>query len=297
MLRFESSHLPYYADLLAREQIKCDFHITTAYDVCLNPKMAEIGRRGYQARLKDFPEDMKAFLELDDPEHLQRLSQVKGALWGCAYKVGSIHPYKLVNGLLRACLRKESFNLQTDTPVTSLSHTGSQWKVDTPRGTVEAAKVVVCTNGYMSNLLPQFANKIVPIKGPCSALAIPPPQPLTIPSNQRFRPLFTTYSLKNDVHDFDYMISRQEEPNHIVVGGGHEAFEHRPGEWYGNADDSTQMYVMAISRSAQAKDSDGTERYFLDFMPKHFINYPERESRLAHLWTGSESRRSWLQLS
>ena len=241
MLKFESSHLPYYTDLIAREKIDCDFHITTAYDVCLNPTMADIGRRGYHARRADFPDDMKAFLELDDPEQLQLLSQVKGALWGCAYKVGSVHPYKLVNGLLRACLKKGSFNLQTFTPVTSLSHTGSEWKVDTPRGTITAPKVVVCTNAYMSNLLPQFANKIVPIREPCSALAIPPPQPLTTPSNRRFRPMFTTYSLKNGVFDFDYMISRQEEPNHIVVGGAYAAFEHKLTEWYGSTDDSTHM--------------------------------------------------------
>jgi len=32
--------------------------------------------------------------------------------------------------------------------------------------------------------------------------------------------------------------------------------------------------------------SPGTEEYFNAFMPKHFINYPEPKSRLAHLWTG-----------
>ena len=245
VLRFESSHIDLFKNLLDKEKISCDFHITTAFDLCLNEKMAKIGKEAFHARKKDWPEDMKAFLEIDDPEHLERLSQTKDAHWGCAYKVGSIHPYKLVNGILRKCFIKAKegggeFNLQAHTPVTGLKH-GNGWTVRTDRGRVTAPKVILCTNGYTSHLLPEFTGKIIPLKGACSALAIPPIQPYSTPSNERMRPLFTTYSLKHDEHDFDYMISRQEFPNHIVVGGGHAAFDHEPELAYGNSDDTTQM--------------------------------------------------------
>jgi glycine/D-amino acid oxidase-like deaminating enzyme len=300
VLKFESSHLDLYRRLLDKEQIPCDFHITTAFDLCLNDRMAEIGRNAFHERQRDWPEDMKAFLEIEGEEHLERLSQAKDARWGCAYKVGSVHPYKLVNGVLRRCfvLAKNgggSFNLQTHTPVTRLDHSADGWTAVTERGNVTAPKVVVCANGYVSHLLPEFANKIIPLKGACSALAIPPVQPATTPSNQVMRPLFTTYSLKHDEHDFDYMISRQEFPKHIVVGGGHQAFDHDPLLTYGNTDDTSQMYVgffaaLCISHWKDQADSlsPGTEAYFKAFMPKHFVNYPEPESRLAHLWTGGE---------
>ena len=263
MLKFESSHLDYYKALLEKENIRCDFHITSAFDLCLNEKMAEIGQRSFKARQTDFPDDMKPFMEVTDPEHLERLSQVKGALWGCVYKVGSIHPYKLVNGLLLSCFRMAKsgggeLNLQTHTPVLNIEHASDGWTARTDRGNVTAPKVVVCCNGYTSNLLPQFANKIVPVRGPCSALAIPPRQPASTPSTRIMRPLFTTYSLKNDEHDFDYMISRQESPNHIVVGGGHEAFEHLPDQWYGNTDDSSQMQVVMPSELTSAPGQKNT---------------------------------------
>lgn len=207
--------------------------------------MAKQGREAFRARQADWPEDTKQFLEIDDPEHLERLSQVKGPKWGCAYKVGSVHPYKLVNGLLHRCFAKAkagggSFNLQTHTPVLSLQHSTS-WTAKTERGSVTAPIVVVCTNGYVSQLLPEFTNKIIPLRGTCSALAIPPVQPATTPSRKVMRPLFTTYSVKFSEHDFDYMISRQEYPKHIVVGGGEQAHGHDPSLTYGNSDDTTQM--------------------------------------------------------
>jgi hypothetical protein len=36
--------------------------------------MAEIGRNAFHERQRDWPEDMKAFLEIEGEEHLERLS-------------------------------------------------------------------------------------------------------------------------------------------------------------------------------------------------------------------------------
>jgi glycine/D-amino acid oxidase-like deaminating enzyme len=247
-LKAESSHLNLYKALIEKEKISCDFHITTAFDLCMTDHMAATGRNAFRARQHDWPNDTKEFLEIDDPEHLERLSQVKGPKWGCAYKVGSVHPYKLVNGILHRCFAmardgKGTFNLQTHTPVQSLQEPSSSalWTIKTERGSLSAPTVVICTNGYISQLLPEFTNKIIPLRGTCSALAIPPVQPATTPSTEVMRPLFTTYSIKFSEHDYDYMISRQEYPKHIVVGGAESAHEHDPSLTYGNSDDTTQM--------------------------------------------------------
>jgi len=135
------------------------------------------------------------------------------------------------------------FNLQTHTPVLSLEEPSSSasWTIKTERGSLSAPIVVICTNGYTSQLLPEFTNKIIPLRGACSALAIPSVQPATTPSNEVMRPLFTTYSIKFSEHDYDYMISRQEYPKHIVVGGAESAHGHDPSLTYGNSDDTTQM--------------------------------------------------------
>lgn len=245
MLNFEQSHLGIYQRLAESESISCDLHITSSFDVCLNSDMAGIGRRNFYARRADFPDDMQAYLEISDPEHLERLSGVKGGHWGCVYRVGSLHPYKLVNGLLRRCFEmareRNNFNLQTTTPVTGIEWRSGSWITTTARGSIAASKVIVCCNAYTSSVLPEFTNKIIPVKASCSALALPDVQPEDTPGALRMRQLFTSYSLKNTLSDFDYMISRQDHPRHLIVGGALETHESQPSVWYGNTDDSTQM--------------------------------------------------------
>jgi glycine/D-amino acid oxidase-like deaminating enzyme len=93
-------------------------------------------------------------------------------------KAASLWPYKLVASVLESLLARfpaPSFNLQTNTPATSLSRseTGSGWVVATPRGSITARQVLLATNGYTSHLLPAFADLIVPVRGQIGAL-IPP---------------------------------------------------------------------------------------------------------------------------
>jgi glycine/D-amino acid oxidase-like deaminating enzyme len=106
------------------------------------------------------------------------------------YPAGSFWPYKFVTSLLRLCIDKFSLNLQTNTPVISVSPSGDgNWIVETGRGSVKAAKVVFATNAYTSTLLPEFTDKIVPIRGQCSVVI--PTKPY---SGERI--LTHTYSLR-----------------------------------------------------------------------------------------------------
>lgn len=40
----------------------------------------------------------------------------------------------------------------------------------TPRGTLNASKVIYCSNAYTATLLPEFKGKIAPFRGQCSAI-------------------------------------------------------------------------------------------------------------------------------
>lgn len=96
----------------------------------------------------------------------------------------SVWPYKLVSWVLENLLAEfsastssqhNSFNLQTNTPATTLSQgRDGKWIIKTERGEVTAKKVLLCTNAYTSHLLPEFADLIVPVRGQMSAL-LPPP--------------------------------------------------------------------------------------------------------------------------
>lgn len=217
--------------------------------MCLNDEMARLGREAFALRKERFPRDMERYLEMRVPEEAERLSQVKGAQWGCIYRVGSIHPYKLVNGIMDRCFDIAAqgggwVNLQTWTPVKAITHrpgSSQAWAVHTDRGEFAAPKILLATNAYTSALLPELEDKVIPVKGTAASFEIPPPQPDSTPSLEVMRPLFTTYSLKYAPGMFDYMVSRQEDKRHIVLGGAHQAFQHDPASWYSQFDDKTLL--------------------------------------------------------
>ncbi len=68
---------------------------------------------------------------------------------------GTIHPVKLVYGLLERALERGA-RLHTRLPVVSVAKSGKEWLLSTTRGTVRAKCVLLCTNGNsgpLSNLI------------------------------------------------------------------------------------------------------------------------------------------------
>ncbi|CAP72609.1 uncharacterized protein PODANS_2_410 [Podospora anserina S mat+] len=90
----------------------------------------------------------------------------------------SLWPYKLIAHILTSLLPNPNFNLQTNTPVLSLSPSPTspgKHQILTPRGTLTTPKVLLATNGYTSHLLPSFSDLIVPVRGQISAIVPPSP--------------------------------------------------------------------------------------------------------------------------
>lgn len=80
-------------------------------------------------------------------------------------------PYKLVTNLLQRLLERypERFSIETKTPVTSItvSHASDSaypYTVVTPRGTVRAAKIFHCVNGFTGHLLPKLRGAPFPCR-------------------------------------------------------------------------------------------------------------------------------------
>jgi glycine/D-amino acid oxidase-like deaminating enzyme len=57
------------------------------------------------------------------------------------------------------------------TPALSLSREGSGWRISTPRATVRAEKVLIATNGFTDDLLPDLRRTIVPVFSSMAATA------------------------------------------------------------------------------------------------------------------------------
>ena len=127
---------------------------------------------------------------ISDPQEAKRRTLCVHAHAAATHPTGSFWPYKFVTSLLRICIDRFSLNVQTNTPVISVSPSGNGgWTATTGRGSIEASKVVFATNAYTSALLPEFTGKIVPVRGQCSAVI-----PTKAYSGERL--LTHTYSLR-----------------------------------------------------------------------------------------------------
>lgn len=134
--------------------------------------------------------------------------------------------------------------------------------MQTPRGFVRAKKVVFATNGYTAGILPQYSDRIIPVRGICSRITTP----LGIKSPH----ITNTYSPRHNADAYDYLIPRAD--GSIVVGGGRPRFWTQKEKYYDNVDDSTLI--------------SGAEDYFDHYMQKHFQGWENSTARTDQIWTG-----------
>jgi glycine/D-amino acid oxidase-like deaminating enzyme len=77
-------------------------------------------------------------------------------------RAAHLHPALYFKGLLDLC-QKRGIAIASNTPVTKLTESGAAWQVETPRGTIKAADVIIATNGYTGDVTPEFKRRVVPI--------------------------------------------------------------------------------------------------------------------------------------
>jgi glycine/D-amino acid oxidase-like deaminating enzyme len=82
-------------------------------------------------------------------------------------RAGKLHPALYYKGLLDAC-RRQGVRIAAMTEVRRIAHDAAlpadrAWRVETTRGSVEAAEVVVATNGYTGDATPVLRRKVLPI--------------------------------------------------------------------------------------------------------------------------------------
>lgn len=160
-------------------------------------------------------------------------------------------------------------NLQTMAPVTHVSESplpDGRWAVSTERGIIKARTVLFATNAYTSRLAPQFTNHIVPVRGICSRIVVPPDK--TAP----FLP--QTYSIRYGPSMYDYLIPRRD--GSIIVGGAKPNFWADSLHWYNVTDDS-QLIEPA-------------KPWFDGLMQRTFIGWEDSGAYTDQIWTGSMFR-------
>lgn len=97
---------------------------------------------------------------------------IKNASGAVEHEAGAIWPYRLITGIYEHLLKEFPHRLavEANTPaqqVTFSPNDNSQYPyaIKTPRGIIRAKKVIHCTNGHASHLLPKLGGCIYPFRG------------------------------------------------------------------------------------------------------------------------------------
>ncbi|ETN36629.1 uncharacterized protein HMPREF1541_08907 [Cyphellophora europaea CBS 101466] len=261
--KFESSQVHLVKQLVEKEGLDCDFHLTRGVDAILDADLAEKRTKEYKQLVKDGVVDMKdvAYTPKKDAE---RVSGVKGAQAAFSFTAAHVWPRKMVHQLLEKLI-DQGLQVYAHTPVTEISSTRDErgrWTVTTPRGTIKAKKVVVCTNAYTSSVLRQYKGKIVPVRGVCSHISSP--------KGAKTPHLPSTYSMRFDAEYYDYLVPRAD--GSIIVGGAREVFWHDKDSWWDNKNDNELVK--------------NGEKYFDGYMQKYFHGWEDSGAKLDKIWTG-----------
>lgn len=74
----------------------------------------------------------------------------------------TLHPALFYKGMLDAARRRQ-IPVYSDTPATRIAAFNGGWIVETPRGSIQADKVVIATNGYTGDVTKQLKRRLIPV--------------------------------------------------------------------------------------------------------------------------------------
>lgn len=188
---------------------------------------------------------------------------VKGAKACASYTAGTIFPYKFILGLVEILLASGQVNVQAYTPATSIiPDTRGGYNITTSRGTIHANKVIHANNGYVSGLLPEYSNNIIPCKGICCRI--------TVPEGSIAPLLNNSYINRTTDGTLSYLIPRSD--GSIIVGGAAKLFKPFKSQWYNNVDDSVLI--------------DSAKDYYNNYMQSTYHGWEESGAAIDSIWTG-----------
>ncbi|KAJ5268841.1 hypothetical protein N7505_004599 [Penicillium chrysogenum] len=190
--------------------VECDFNLTTTFDVCMTPEFAAYEAESLEA-FKKAGGDTSHIIFHEGDQATQK-TRVPGAVAAYEWPAGSSHPAKLAQFLLQAVISKGA-RLFTFCPATEIERSGATsetWKVHTPRGIIEAEKIVHCTNAHAALLLPQLEAYIRPNRAQAHSL-------VPVPAFSGQNALQKTFSLRFSLLHFYSLIQRKGDGT-LVLG-------------------------------------------------------------------------------
>ncbi|KAK1980883.1 FAD dependent oxidoreductase [Colletotrichum cereale] len=259
---FEANNLTAVKRVVDAEGIDCDFVLTRAVDALMSDAVHKRIKSGVDMLRKSGVSVMNDVYYAEGAE-AEQLSGVKGVKACLSYTAGHLWPYKLIIHLLSKAI-DAGVNLQTHTPVNAVTETpdaDGHLTLSTPRGKIRAGKIVYATNAYTSSLLPEFVDKIVPVRGICSHIS-----PGKTPS-----PLLPhSYIVRWSDTEYEYLIPKLD--GSIVVGGARSKYYHDLPSWYNNVSDDQLI--------------ESAKTHFDGYMQRVFHGWEDSGATTSKVWTG-----------
>jgi glycine/D-amino acid oxidase-like deaminating enzyme len=250
VVKFELQNCEELASYIEKNGIECEYRAAPSCRTFWSKELIPGAEESLAKLEREAPDIAKRVCISTSAEDLKK-AKVLPTCDGAAITEGaaSLWPYKLVAWTLRRLIKSSKLNLQTHTPVTGLSpvavpsaaYPNARWLLQTARGDVAAASVLLATNAFTSHLIPTMADIIVPVRETMTALVPPPGLPDRLPCSYGF--LALSGSLNHRSHE--YLVQRPADRNsaspnvggELMLGGGSIPAASIP--YIGESDDST----------------------------------------------------------
>lgn len=204
--------------LIAKHGIECYMDDRPVIRAAHNAKQGRILKRQVEVW-----QGFGAKVELADAAEVEKLTGT--SIYTCAlldYRGYTIQPLAYVRGLARAAV-KAGLRISTGVPVTGLEPEGGKWRARVGGATIVADKVILSTNAYSGNLVPQMKQEFVPLGA--FGFATPP-----LSAEMRARILPSGLSLY-DTHMIPAFFRYDPEGRLMVGCVGFLPHETRRGRW------------------------------------------------------------------
>ncbi|CAF9924445.1 MAG: hypothetical protein GOMPHAMPRED_003639 [Gomphillus americanus] len=282
--RFEETNVRQLAAFAQAHQIQCTLEAVTTVNIFESGTESQFSQvlAAISARKLALATDIASGAADDrivySASSAQQTFHIPNAIGAVSFPAYTINPYQFVCGVLELALKK-GLNLQTGTPVTSISSSISSskaskatWTVTTPRGNITTPNILLATNAYTSHLLPQASRFIKPVRN--QAVALRPRSnllnlPLTLLQNHSICFTYNTNqssSGSDRMEGDDYLVSKPASPTtttttsdspppqpqrDLILGGGRHLAA-IPNEEFNTDDTSIDERVASYLRTALA---------------------------------------------
>lgn len=159
MITDAAQALDHIETVIKRETIDCDYVHSGRFSGAFTPAH-------YRSQIKQC-EMLNACAKAEAhmlPRERQREEMASDFYFGgmVVERSGKLHPAKYYGGLFDAAARAGA-KLVSEAPVTKVERVTGGWRIETPRGVVQAEKVFVGTNGYTGAATPELRRRAIPV--------------------------------------------------------------------------------------------------------------------------------------